>query len=300
MVTSRSIVNTLQLDHFWQTVFPEIAFQHPYVMYSMLSITALHVSYLRPSERHVLLPEATSYHLQALSGFRESIGSISPHNSDALFASATLIFFYTFLTFGTLANEYYQDDNPAVHASRILGTEWIPLVRGIEAVLHPVYDYVRVGPLQALLGLGNWEELNPNKQPGPGDEDMLRLQEIWTSDKNAEVYNKTLHLLRQTSAWMMQFQMVQGYHVDDAGYNRDWSGPFMWVFLTPEEYFVLLQQRQPPALLLFAHFGALLHYLNGYWWMEGCGKSIVSVVNGYLGSYWNPWMDWPKHAVGLG
>ena len=300
MVTSRSILNTPQLDHFWQSVFPEIAFQHSYVMHSILSVAALHVTYLCPSNRDIYVYSAAHHHAQALSGFREGINSIGPHNSDALFASATLAFFYAFLTFGKLYDEYNQDDSPTMRTSRILGAEWIPLVRGIEVVLHPVYDYVRVGPLHALLGLGNWEELDPDTQPGPDDENLLRLREIWTFDENAELYDKTLHLLRKTSVWMTQFQNMQGDRVSEWGYNRDWSGPFMWLFLVPDKYLLLQQQRQPTALVLFAYFGALLQYLNGYWWMEGCGKSIVSVVDGCLGPYWTPWLEWPKQVVGLG
>jgi hypothetical protein len=299
MVTSRSILNTPQLDHFWQKVFPEIAFKHSYVMHSILSVAALHVTYLRPLNRPVHLCDAAHHHVLALSGFREAINFIGPHNSDGLFASVTLTFFYAFLTFGKLYDEYNKDDNPTAHTSRILGAEWIPLIRGIEAVLHPVYDYVRVGPLHALLGLGNWEELDPDTQPGPGDGSMLRLREIWTSDENAKLYDETLRLLRKTSVWMMQFQDMQGNRLSEQAYNRDWSGPFTWLCLVPDKYFVLQQQRQPSALVLFAHFGALLQSLNGYWWMEGCGKSIVSVVDDCLGPYWTPWIEWPKQVVGL-
>lgn len=269
-------------------------------MHSILSISALHVTHLCPPNSHVYLLTAAHHHALALSGFREGINSIGPNNSNALFATATLTFFYAFLTFGKLYTNNSEDPSTIAHTSRVLGAEWIPLVRGLEAVLHPVYDHVRVGPLHSLLGLGNWDELNPDTQPGPGDENLLRLREVWASDSNAEVYNKTLHLLRKTSTWMMQFQNMQGDQLSEWGYNRDLSGPFMWLFLVSEEYFVLLQQRQPLALILFAHFGALLQYLNEYWWMEGCGKSIVSVVDGCLGPYWTPWMEWPKQVVGLG
>ncbi|KAF2278444.1 uncharacterized protein EI97DRAFT_431663 [Westerdykella ornata] len=300
LVTSRSILNTPQLDHFWQTVLPEIAFQHSYVMHSLLSIAALHVTYLCPSNRREHLCDAAHHHSKALAGFREAINFIDPQNGDALFASATLIFFYAFLTFGKLYDGYGDDTSTKAHTSRILGAEWIPLVRGIELILHPVYEHVRAGPLRSLLGLGNWYELDPDAQPGPGDEDLLRLREIWNSDENAKVYDETLTLLRRTSVWMMQFQNMQGNQASERGYHRDWSGPFIWLFLVPDKYFVLQQQRQPSALILFAYFGALLQRLNGYWWMEGCGKSIVGVVDECLGPYWSSWLDWPKQVVGLG
>jgi hypothetical protein len=293
-------LNTPQLDHFWQKVFPEIAFQHSYLMHRILSVAALHVIYLRPENRHARLCDAAHHHTQALSGFREGINSLGPDNSDALFASAILAFFYAFLTFGKLYDGYGDDASTAARTSRILGAEWIPLIRGVEAVLQPVYDHVRVGPLRSMLTLRNWDDLDPDVQPGPDDENLLRLRDLWASDENADVYNETLYLLRRTSTWMMQFQDQRGGHGPEWEYNRDWSGPFIWLFIVPEKYFVLQCQRQPLALVLFAHFGALLQRLDEYWWMQGCGKSIVGVVDECLGPYWSQWTEWPKLVVGLG
>jgi hypothetical protein len=58
-----------------------------------------------------------------------------------------------------------------------------------------------------------------------------------------------------------------------------------------------LQQRQPAALLLFAHFGGLSAGLQGYWWMEGWGKNIVVAAAETLGSYWNVWIELPWRLV---
>lgn len=227
-------------------------------MHSLLSIAALHITYLCPSNGHAHLCDAAHYYSKALAGFREGINFIGLHNSNALFATATLTFFYAFMTFGKLYDGYGDDTNTGTHTSRILGAEWIPLVRSIESILHPVYHHVRAGPLSSLLGLGNWEELDPDAQPGHGDVSLLRLREIWISDESAKVYDETLKLLRRTSVWMMQFQNTQGDQVPEWGYHRDWSGPFIWLFLIPDKYFVLQQQRRPPALILFAYFGAQL------------------------------------------
>lgn len=301
LVTSRSILNTPELDHFWQRVFPEIAFQHSYLMHRILSIAALHVVYLRPENKRLRLREAAHHHAQALVGFRESINTLGQHNSDALFASAVLTWFYAFLSFGKLYDEDCEDANPAARTSRILGAEWIPLIRGVGAILTPVYEHVRVGRLNPMLTLTNWDETDPDTQPGPGDEKLLRLRDSWPSDGDADVYNETLFLLRKSNAWMGQFLGQRGGSVSqqESGYNRDWSGPFIWLFLVPEKYFTLQCQRQPLALVLFAHFGALLQCLDGYWWMQGCGRSVVGVVDECLGPYWSQWMDWPKMVVGL-
>ncbi|PSN58954.1 hypothetical protein BS50DRAFT_566210 [Corynespora cassiicola Philippines] len=296
--TSLSILKSPQLNHFWQKVFTEIAFHNACVMHSILSIAALHVAYLCTSNRHRHICYAAHHHTLALRSFREDISCLKPDNSDALFASSTLTFFYAFIRFGKLYG-WDGEDGSGPRVSRILGAEWIPLVRGMEAVLHPVYEYVRVGPLRSLLGLGNFFEMDPDAQPGPDDEALLRLREIWVSDENSQVYDDTLHLMRRTNAWMAQFRIASDEQLTGWGYNREWSGPFAWLFLASERYFVLQQQRQPPALVLFAYFGVMLQHLDGYWWADGCGKSIVSAVDECLGPYWSSWLQWPKEFVGL-
>jgi len=271
-------------------------------MHAILSLAALHETYQDPLNQQSSLYEAELHHTKALQGFREAINDIGSHNADALFTSAVLSFIYAFTTFGKLRSA--QDGETlsfSARTSRVLGTEWIPLARGVKTILEPVYEHVRKGPLCPILSIENWDELDVETHVSGSDAYMLRLREIWEGDENAEVYDQTVHLLRKCAAWMSQFQ-IQGPQQEGSkwGYNRAWSGPFIWLALSPERYFVLQQQRQPAALVLFAYFGVLLLQLEAYWWMEGCGKSIIGVVSECLGPYWSPYMEWPKQMGGLG
>jgi hypothetical protein len=171
------------------------------------------------------------------------------------------------------------------------------MIRGVEAVLHPVYNQVRLGPLRPLLSLGNWDELDPNYQPVAEDDHFRSIEAIWARSSDAEIYDKTLYLLRKCNIYMKQFRTMDAAALAHFGYNRAWSAPFIWLHSAPEEYFVLLQQRQPPALLIFAYLGTLLHGLHERWFMEGWGRNIVDVVDELLGEYWRPWMEWPKEIV---
>lgn len=298
LITSLSILSTEKINHVWQISFPDVAFRHHYVMHSILSLTALHVAYLDPSKRRPYLLEAEQHHSKALHGFKEDIGNIGPGNSDAIFATSVLTFFYAFLMFGKLYDSYGNDADGSARTSRVLGTNWIPLIRGVEAVLHPIYDHVKAGPLASVLDLGNWEELDPDKTSFDCyDEQLTQIRRIWDQGDNAETYNQTLYLLRKCRLWIKQFKVLQTDDQSGWGYNREWSAPFIWLLSAPQQYFVLLEQRQPPALIIFAWFGASIHILDPRWWLEGCGKSIVNVVDECLGQYWAPWTAWPKQIV---
>lgn len=243
--------------------------------------------------------DAAQHHSKSLQGFRQGIDQMSEKNSEALFITSAFTFLYAFVTFGTLHSEFEEGANSATRTLRVLGADWIPLVRGVSTVLKPTYESLKHGPFSCMFEMGNWDSLDPDDVSGPEDKEILRLQEIWKGGEDAAVYDKTLYLLRKYCAWVKQFQPNRDDSHVRLKYNQDCSGPFIWASLSPEQYFKLLHQRQPSALIIFAYFGAVLSSLDRYWWMEGCGASIVGVVDECLGPYWTPFLEWPKKTVGL-
>jgi hypothetical protein len=304
VVTSLTMVNTPGVDHIWQTVMVQVGTQNPYVMHGIFSLTALHLAYLDPPNKHALMATAAQYHNKALRDFQTRICNVDHHDSDALFASASINIFYVIAAFGNLYHGD-ADESSAVRRARILGEEWITLIRGVNRLLQQIGERVRVGPLKSLLSLGNWEELDPDTTTVPYDAEMQSLRSIWVGSADAPVYNESLYLLRKCCAWTKQFREFPDHILPQLSshpswaYNRSWSGPFIWLSLVSDAYLLRLHQRQPAALLIFAHFGGLSAGLEGYWWMEGWGKNIVLAVADTLGSYWDVWMKLPwRLAVG--
>lgn len=171
----------------------------------------------------------------------------------------------------------------------------MPLLRGVGIVLHPVYSHVKKGPLAPLMLTGNWDATDPDTSQ---DQALLDLRSAWTQeDASASLYDQVLLELRRCSAFMQHF--IDGSPSEEYGYNGPWSGPFIWLHCASQEYVTKLHQRQPIALLIFAHFGALLQRLDHIWVTAGWGSRIVSVVDEILGSYWDRWMQWPREVVGI-
>ncbi|KAM6506905.1 hypothetical protein FALCPG4_018723 [Fusarium falciforme] len=292
--TSLDIVKSSGGDDYWQKIFPQIAFRHAFVMHGILGLAALHLAFRQSADRDRLLLIAAHHHNIALQGFQEGISHITDDNSDALFVCTLLNILHVFGVFGPL-----YDGPTAGRRSRILGAEWIPLIRGVGVVLRPVYERMRFGPLSPLLGLGNWDELDPDSQPVAEDSHFRSIQDVWAQNSEAEVYDKALYRLRKCNAYMKQFKSMNPQVLAEWGYNQDWSAPFIWLQSSPEEYFELLQQRQPPALLIFAYLGALFHSLNDHWFLDGWGRNMVDVADELMGEYWSRWMTWPKSVVGI-
>jgi hypothetical protein len=311
--TSLSIVHSHEGGHIWQTGLTEIAIRHRYVLYAMLSLASLHLAHSNPSEKKNRAADAAEYHNMAIQGFREALNSVytdrgpegtpERHDKDsAIFISTMLNVPYVFAMYG----RFHDDpDNSAeeksTRISRTLGVDYIPIMRGVQSLLQPVWETIKSGVLKPIFTLPGFEGFEPGEAAlNAEDERLLKLRQTWAnnSETDATTYDESLYVLRRVCAWGERFVRRRALAgVTPAGYNHEWSVPFMWIHIAPERYFVLLQQRQPPALLLYATFGALLHELDHYWWVQGWGRSIVNAVDELLGSYWQPWLEGPKQVI---
>ncbi|KAM6507180.1 hypothetical protein FALCPG4_018562 [Fusarium falciforme] len=298
--TSIDLCRCSELRHMWQTILPQIGFKHSFVLHALLGLAALHIAHQEPSERKIMWVDAVHHHSKALDGFQKAIHCINEENSEALFTWSICNVLYVFAMSNPLQNTPDPVSRPTAFSrnDKILGAEWIPMIRGMEAVLQPTHNYLRFGRMRIIMSLGNWDELDPNQDSsGPEDGYFCGSRQTWKDANCPEIYERVLQTLRKCRLYSQQFRSMDPKVIDQWGWNRSWSGPLIFIHFAPESYFSLLQQRQPPALVLFAFFGALLHELNDYWFLEGWGKSIVEVVEDILGSYWKPWISWPLQVV---
>jgi hypothetical protein len=293
------------VNYIWQTSFPQFAFKNSPLMNRILSLTALHRAYLDPANRDSAMLVAGQHHSQAIKGLMEGLQeNTEPDSGNAIFANAVLTFFYAFISFGPLYNDHETGTNAVARTSRILGASWIPLMRGLGPVIERVRAQVVAGPLSSFLDIAKWMELYPGTGDDLDDQHISQIGDIWRkgdySSEHVDTYDRTLFALRQCNMWLKQSNAWQDDDSSRKANYGPWSAPFIWVSVAPEDYFTLLQQRQPPAMIIFACFGALIHRMNHYWWMEGCGRSIVEVVDHCLGPYWSTWMGWPKQVIQSG
>ena len=302
LFTSRDIPQSPSADYCWHTVFPRIAFRHPFVMHGILSLAALHLAHGDPSSREQHTLNASRHHSISLQGLHRAIDHIGDDNADALFAASVLNVIYIF----AMMKPFNHGARGISDSSRsriicALGTEWIPMIRGVRVVLQPVYERVRLGPLSPLINLGSWDDLDVDLNPSPDDDVFRSIRECWSQspELDKQYYDETLQILRKCRLYITQSTTMDARSLPIWGHNRGWAGPLVFLHLAPEEYFTRLHQRQPPALILYAYFGALLHNMDGFWFMEGWGRDVVQVVDELLGDYWISLMKWPKGVVGI-
>ncbi|KAH8893854.1 hypothetical protein GQ53DRAFT_684459 [Thozetella sp. PMI_491] len=297
--TSSTIFNTPNIDILWQVTFPQVGFEHHFVVHAILALTALHLAYMNNKQDSPHVLEATMHHEKSLTGFHDVVEHFTRDKCEAVFSWSILNILYTFAISKQLAGPAERAQRYS-HKDRLLGVEWIPMVRGVDAVLAPHYDSLRNGRMKPVIDLGNWAELNPTSAiADPMDEDLRRVRGVWKDSSHGEVYEEALHILRKCRMYIVQFHTMDPHTLQQWGSNRAWAGPLAFIHFAPEQYFTLLHQRQAPALVLFAYFGAFFHMLDEHWFLQGWGREIVEVVDDILGSYWKPWILPATAVVGL-
>ena len=299
--TSLSIAESKPFHAYWQSVFPQMALDHPYMMHGIFSVAALHLAHLQSetSEKHLLT--AARHHNIALRGFQDTLGNVTDQNSDSLFACSNLNVIYVLRTSVEHCSNERPNSDSTDRISQALGAEWIPMLRGVEAVLSSVYPRVAVGPLRAMLDIGNWDAIDPNASCSAEQMHLREVSKVWSGggDGSDTIYDEALYFLRKCCIYVRQFHGPGGERLGPEENRRVWSGYLFWFHYAPDEYFLRLQQRQPVALVILAYFGAIFYGARDFWFVGDCGRNIVKVVDELLGDYWNAVLKWPKEAVGL-
>jgi hypothetical protein len=81
----------------------------------------------------------------------------------------------------------------------------------------------------------------------------------------------------------------------DAGTSRNLSihALVAWPVLVPREYVKLLAALQGEALVILAHYGALIHPFREKWMFQDGGEFLIKSILQYLGPSWQEWLGWP-------
>lgn len=67
--------------------------------------------------------------------------------------------------------------------------------------------------------------------------------------------------------------------------------------LVSDKFLESLKSENPLALVIFANYAVLLHWLRGYVWLRGWGKQIVEAVKHTVGIEWRDCLEWAMQEI---
>ncbi|KAJ5512297.1 hypothetical protein N7463_001849 [Penicillium fimorum] len=272
-----------------QKNFSSISFQNisrhglsaPYLMNELLSLSALHLSITRPEQRTFYRHHSTQLQSYALSSFNNSSSQINDENYVSIFLFAGILGLHMLCE--TLV---YRDNNIESFLDQFVQSTI--LHHGVRTVTGGGrWQLLQQTALKPLLELG---ERMPSTDAGLGPVCQVlldRIKSLGHDDTTTRTYQQAIQAL-QSVITVMESQIPGETSLDVL---------IAWPVLVSREYIDLISQRKGEALVILAHFGALVDTHKDSWIFCDGGRYIVDSIGQYLGPQWEEWLHWPRQSL---
>ncbi|KAK9859283.1 hypothetical protein MYU51_016473 [Penicillium brevicompactum] len=260
--------------------FPDIlhhGLNAPYLMNELLSLSALHLSIVKPEKQKFYQHHSTQLQNYALSSFNALSSHITDENTIPIFLFAGSLGLHKLCE--TLV---FRDDNFENFLDRFV--QYVILHYGVRTVAgQGRWHLLQQSSLKPILELG---ERIPalDSTLGPVCQGLLdRIRGLDLDDSIFKVYTQAVQAVQ--SMMTLVEERAPGKHSLDV--------LAAWSVLLPREYIDLLAERRCEALVIFAYYGALVDTHNHLWIFGDGGEYVVTSISQYLGAQWEEWLQWP-------
>lgn len=313
----------------WQSVVPDLAANHKFLVHNILAVASLHLARLHAQgpEKSAMADLAASQMNKAISRFRPALENINADNAAALFASSTLTAVYFFRT-TTQEMEDIRANVPAgtlnpppdvidKMLSAVLRTVWG--LRGPWTVLMPGWDHVVNGKLSVIANRHWWptDRIPKSERAIAEDRRLADIAQLWRGPNEGpevDCLSAALFYLRETYALVSQLVVKENDFPyltsvdyvyadgDDSGkivQMKDRGAIFVWATRISREFIKLLEQKNTGALVILAHYAVLAGRVRNVWWLEGMGANFIIAVAMALGKENWHLIEGPVKDVGV-
>ncbi|KAI9744143.1 MAG: hypothetical protein M1818_002295 [Claussenomyces sp. TS43310] len=268
----------------WSSTAPSLALKYPFLLNTILSIAALHITKIDPEQKD-MADVHRAYFNAAISGHRHVIRDINPDNAEAVCIATILIALPPFILLQSTAVEEYAPPLQIFHllaGNKPLFRQALPLVPRTSKVLYVITTKPNIHDFeqeirrdihrQVFSHLSQW------RAPG----------EVVDPDSLA-AYNYMLNFVGcilnalENGVDVLQIRRML------------YSLPT----LTPSIYVERLQDRNPRALVILAYYFSLAKAVDGVWWMRGIAEREVLGIQTILPEHWQWAMAWPITKIAL-
>lgn len=214
--------------------------------------------------------------------FRQAVANLNAENCHAVFAFVHVLGICSFASEQENERLLLMDRDGTETVSR-----WLFFMRSGCDYIETVRDSVEDGPLTALL----CEWVKPvDVDDGQRTTLVERLlsfipsqdcEYAWSAGE-AQIFCDAVHLLGHAFICAKRL----GRHFNT------WDALRVWPVLLSVDYFQLLQDLHPGALIVLGYYCLLLHKLDGKWYLEGRAKRVLAHIMQRLDPKWHSLVQW--------
>ncbi|KAF2095826.1 hypothetical protein NA57DRAFT_67539 [Rhizodiscina lignyota] len=265
----------------WEKDLPNLALDHENLLYAMFSVSA--TSLLRSDPRNAaLLSARQNYLVLAFRAQRMAVESLTSQSVDATCFTSLLILINSFAMLHDRSHEpFYLPPMAWLEMGKGAGTIIQHLLRGDSGIDASGVKRVLLSSPYIWDNPTIPSESNRSAFNGILSQ-SIPTDEMWDDD-TSEVYEKTLSYIGS-----MQKALQDGEPAF-AVCRRVQCFP-MWI---PPRFIDFVQEQRPRALVVLAHFFAVVTQVKGAWWLGRAGEREVRAIQGVLPQEWRGQMIWP-------
>ncbi|KAI1503073.1 hypothetical protein F5X99DRAFT_376684 [Biscogniauxia marginata] len=258
----------------------KMSLEAPYLLHQVLAISARHLSVLRPSQSAFYLHQATQLQTRSISIFKAS---------QLLINSSTCVpmVFYSSLLGRHLLADVLANRNPELSSFLDNFIQYVRLHRGVKVIASGNWHLLIASDLLPFIRWGT----PPPELTGRGCEcselRRLVLEQSHLDETSLKACQDVIELLQ------VGFDELNNPHEERSPYSLI----FTWIILSPEEFFYLLERRQPEAIAILGYYAALLHRGQHIWQIADSGARLFCSISQHLGPAFAPWLSWPQEVI---
>ncbi|KAL4938319.1 hypothetical protein BDV06DRAFT_201098 [Aspergillus oleicola] len=304
--TEVSLTHTKNKDRSWQSVIRRESVAHTALRHSVLALSAIQLASTTEDDtakRKSHLQDAEKHYRQAVDDFPPQSDDLAEPGCNSIFSTASVLFICE-LAFPSLAEdgqrlstsadrfpspssekEEKKEQSTSPCLDRLL--HLFKTVRGISSCTK-VLDIVEKGELKDLFSQSDPYHQLPSTYTLPifAMKNLNNAAAKKDSSHETAVYDDAISKLDRSLEMLSKG-------------GEPTMIALRWMFRVPSRYLELVRERQPLALIIFAHYCAVLHHLRDRWWMDDRGSRLVKEISQLLGQDRQGSILWASDIVGI-
>lgn len=273
----------------WRDHVPRVGFAFPFVLQSLLAVSALHLAYSDPSRRTSCISRAQEHQSAAVRSVVPIIPILATENSAALFLFSSLTCVFSCVNLQDQSNFLLLFEKGRL-------SEWVQLFRGIKAVIENSKEDFSKGRLGPIFMNGVY--LSATRQdPRSLEQGRMYVWELKQMIRQENSHDRRLLQVYEEAlgglSRIMSISLKPG-----EGRKLETADVFAWVLEVPSEYLDLLRQAAPIALIIFAYFCVCLRQIEWMWWTEGLSGRLMTQLYNVMDEKYRGWLQWPQEQIG--
>lgn len=261
------------------------AMVHSFLMYQLLATSAIHLSFRNEETQVFYCQQASLLRDRALVAFTRVAIDLDAKASFAALLFSSLVGHQSFIE--TVID---RTDDFASFMKRL--AKAFDVMRGSRTIAGRWWPEVRSADLARMFDVtSRMDDFESENAPSHKVlQDMLSASTL--DVQSLEVCREAADLLARL------FMLADA--LDEEGERSLFKGaslPFIWPPALPEGFSNLLDRLCPEALVILAHYGALLHRRQYTWEIGDSGKFLIVSIHSHLSKEFRKWTRLPVRMV---